>query len=255
MIALRLALIGDPVAHSRSPDLQRRFLREAGLAGTYEAIRVARGTGQATIDALRAAGYHGLNVTTPLKEEAFARAEWHDATALACGSVNTLVFGDRVEGYNTDGIGTLGALSDAGLADPSGARVLVLGAGPTARAATAALVAADAAVYVWNRSPLRAASIARALDAHLFAGGVRFDAVFAALPPAVTLEDPLVLPAIRDAPLFVDANYGDRATLARSLGRSGSDGLTMLEHSARASFELWHNAHRDIVAEARDDPP
>src|ERR1700722_15203148 len=91
---LRLAVIGDPVEHSKSPELHAGFLRGAGLAGSYEAIRVAAGDGKRAIEDLRARGYVGLNVTTPLKEEAFAHARWHDATALASGSVNTLVLGE-----------------------------------------------------------------------------------------------------------------------------------------------------------------
>jgi shikimate dehydrogenase len=245
MTSMRLALIGDPVEHSRSPELQREFLRRAEIEGTYEAIRVESGAAARAIDDLRAAGYGGINVTTPLKEEAFARAEWRDATALASGSVNTLVLGERVEGYNTDGIGALGALGDAGLSELAGSRVLVLGAGPTARAVVAALSAADAAVFVWNRTPERAAAIVAELGVLAFEPGVRFDAVFAALAPGATLADPLLVSVVLDAPLFVDANYGERATLAAALGRrSAADGFTMLQHSARASFELWHNAFR-----------
>jgi len=240
--ALRLAVIGDPVAHSASPRLQRAFLAQAGLAGTYEAIRVKRGEGARAIEELRAQGFHGLNVTTPLKEEAYAAARWRDPVALASGSVNTLVFGEHIEGYNTDGFGTLGALDDAGLLDLAGRRILILGAGPTARASICALVAADAAVFIWNRTLARAEALARELDAHTFETGLHFDAVFAALPPEATIVDPLVLPVIRDAPIFIDANYGERATLARSLGRDGVDGSSMLEHSARASFELWRSA-------------
>jgi shikimate dehydrogenase len=147
-MSLKLAVIGDPVAHSRSPEYQRGFLAEAGLSGTYEAIRVAAGTGAARIEALRAAGYLGLNVTTPLKEEAFARADVRDPIATASGAVNTLVLGTRIDGYNTDGAGALGALADAGLSDPAGRRILVLGAGPTARAVAFALARANVDVFV-----------------------------------------------------------------------------------------------------------
>jgi len=236
---LRLAVIGDPVEHSQSPALHRHFLDQARLQGSYEALRVPVGEGARAIDDLRARGYRGLNVTTPLKEEAFAYAAWRDATALASGSVNTLVLTDSVEGYNTDGIGTLGALSDAGLPELAGARVLVLGAGPTARAAVAALGAAAAAVWIWNRTPARAAAVVRELDAQPFTQAMSYDAVFSALSPGATLDDDALARAVQAAPIFVDANYGERATLARSLGRAGTGGARMLEHSARASFELW----------------
>ena len=194
---LRLGLIGDPVEHSKSPALLRALLASGGLAGSYDAMRVAAGDGARAIDELRAGGYHGLNVTTPLKEEAFAHAAWRDATALAGRSANTLVLTETIEGHNTDGIGAIGALRDAGLTD---------------------------------------------FAARVFAASERFDAVFAALPPAVIPDDPALVRAILDAPLFIDANYGDRATLAASLGRSGIDGESMLAHSARASFDIWLTA-------------
>jgi shikimate dehydrogenase len=239
--ALRLAVIGDPVAHSASPALHRRFLAQAGMNGTYEAIAVTEGGAARAIEDLRAQGYAGLNVTTPLKEEAFARSEMRDSSALASGSVNTLLLGEQIRGLNTDGIGTLGALADAGLLDLAGLRLLVLGAGPTARAAAAALVAAGAAVFIWNRTRSRAEAVATALDAHVFQAGIRFDAVFSALPPGATPADDRVRTIVLAAPVVVDANYGARSTLAVSLGRPVIDGRTMLEHSARASFEAFRS--------------
>jgi shikimate dehydrogenase len=239
---LRLAVIGDPVEHSRSPALHRGFLREAGRSGSYEAIRVAKGDGARAIDELRSRGYLGLNVTTPLKEEAFARADWRDPVAIASGSVNTLLLGQIVRGYNTDGIGALGVLRDAGVADLAGRRILVLGAGPTARASVVAFISAGASVSIWNRTTDRAQHVAQSLHANPFTGNEHFDAVFAALPPGATLDNEVLTEAIRSAPMLVDANYGERATLARALGRDGTDGARMLEHSALASFELWSTA-------------
>ena len=72
---MKLALIGDPVGHSESPKLHAEFFAEAGMLGTYQAIRVPRGECAAAIERLRDEGYRGLNVTTPLKEEAFAACE------------------------------------------------------------------------------------------------------------------------------------------------------------------------------------
>jgi shikimate dehydrogenase len=236
---MRLAVIGDPVAHSRSPELHEAFLASEGLAGSYERICIRAGEGARAIGALRERGYLGLNVTTPLKEEAFARADRHDAIALETGAVNTLVLGETIAGYNTDGAGAIGVLADAGLSVLMGARVLVLGAGPTARSAIAALRDAGAGVWLWNRTAERGAEIARRLGARVFAGGATFDAVFSALTPGAVPGDAALESALRATPLFVDANYGERATLAATLGRDGCDGTRMLEHSARASFDLW----------------
>lgn len=246
---LRLAVIGDPVAHSRSPALHRGFLAAEGRSGSYDALRFAAGDGARALEELRALGYAGVNVTTPLKEEAFARADWHDPAARASGSVNTVVLGPAILGYDTDGIGALGVLRDAGLVDIAAARVLVLGAGPTARAAIVALAAAGASIALWNRSDERARTVARDLGVRVFAPNEQFDAVFAALAPNAALDNAALVASVLDASLFVDANYGERATLARSLGRRGHDGTRMLEHSARASFDLFVAAQAAPVIE------
>jgi shikimate dehydrogenase len=240
MRELKLAVTGDPVAHSASPGLQREFLAGAGLAGTYEAIRIPQGSGATEFARLRAAGYAGVNVTTPLKEEAFAYADRCDNAALAAGSVNTLVFVELVLGYNTDGAGAVGAFAAAGLRELDGSRILVLGAGPTARSCVVSLVAAGAHVMVWNRTPATARSLAAALGAHLWtADSHGIAAVLSALPPNATLLDPALRAALQAAPIVVDANYGDRATLGLDLGRPVIDGLEMLRASARISFDLF----------------
>ncbi len=242
---LKLALIGDPVAHSRSPEYQRGFLAEAGLLGTYEAIRVCAGTCAERIDALRTAGYLGLNVTTPLKEEAFARADSRDPTATASGAVNTLVLGESVQGYNTDGEGALGALRDAGLGEPSGKRILLLGAGPTARAVALAFTRGHAEVYLWNRTAARARALADASGARLWSSNDRVDAVYSTLPPDAAIDDVNVRATLADAPLVIDANYAERATLGALLERTDvHDGRAMLRASARASFEIFIAALR-----------
>lgn len=245
--ALKLAVIGDPVAHSASPGLHRRFLAAAAIAGTYEAIRVAAGRGACEIDALRAAGYTGLNVTTPLKEEAFARADERDSAALAAGAVNTLVFvGTRVSGHNTDGIGAIGALREAVRGDDlRGARVLVLGAGPTARAVIPALVAERCVVTVWNRTCAKAEAIARAFGIRSWEPRDVADAIFYALPPQAVPTDRALVATLRETPLVIDANYGCRSTLGAVLGREVIDGASMLAAGARASFALF----RTVLAE------
>lgn len=236
---IRLAVIGDPVAHSKSPAYHRSFLREANLIGTYEAIRVASGAGARTIAELRDAGYTGLNVTTPLKEEAFAIADVRDASADAAGAVNTLVFGETIRGYNTDGAGALGALAAAGLPDVAGRTILVLGAGPTARATIAALVSAHAEPLVWNRTHARAARIAADFGCALWSRTARVDAAFSTLLPNSEPTDDALIAALRETPVVIDANYADRATLGSFLARPIQDGRAMLEASARASFKLF----------------
>jgi shikimate dehydrogenase len=236
---LKLAVIGDPVAHSKSPALHADFLREAGIAGTYEAIRVQAGSCASAVERLRVRGYHGLNVTTPLKEEAHALCVRLDDVARAAGSVNTLTLrAEGVVGANTDGVGAWEAVRAALGADVAGKAIFVLGVGPTARAAVCVLRVRGARVFLWNRTAQRARETARSFEVDVWSADVRIDLALSTLPPHAEISSD-ALEALRDAPLVLDANYGPRATLARSIGRPTIDGEGMLLAQARASFEIW----------------
>ena len=245
MPPLRLAVVGDPVAHSRSPELFRAFLSASGREGTYEAIRIEAGDGARAFADLRAQGFTGLNVTTPLKEEALRAADDLDEIARAAGSVNVLLLGEKLHGYNTDGAGALGALAAARLGNLRDKRILVLGAGPTARASVVAIRKTDARVDVWNRTPHRAHAIVEAHDAGHFESAITYDAILSTLSPGATPHDvgTDVARAIASATNVIDANYGPRSTMAANFSRANIlDGFEMLHASARASFELFTSA-------------
>lgn len=244
---LKLAVIGDPVAHSASPEFHRGFLGEAGVPGSYEAICVPAGEGARAISELRGQGYRGLNVTTPLKEEALMACERvPDPLAMLADSVNVVLFqDDGTYGFNTDGFGALRSIEDALRRDEerpadaalTGVRIAVLGVGPTARAALAYLKERGANVSVWNRTRERAEAAAERFDVGLW-NGAPVDVVFSTLPPQAEIED-AVAEAARGVPVVIDANYGPRTTLSDRLGRPVIEGLSMLEHSALASFRLF----------------
>ncbi len=245
---MKLALIGDPVAHSASPALHRAFLEEAGVAGSYEAIRVAAGDGARAIADLRAAGYRGLNVTTPLKEEALVACERIvDPLAILADSVNVILFqNDATYGFNTDGFGAFHSICDAlgievEVLESSevleGVRIAVLGVGPTARAALGFLALHGAKLTIWNRTRERAEAAAERFGVSLWDGS-EIDVILSTLPPDAQLDEQ-ILTALRTTPTVIDANYGPRATLANLLAREVIDGISMLRHSARASFRLF----------------
>ena len=243
LTAVMIATVQPPTSTSR----RELHVAETGMLGTYEAIRVPRGECAAAIERLRDEGYRGLNVTTPLKEEAFAACEHVDDIARRANSVNTIVFEDDgpTLGCNTDGIGALAALAAAlGKRDiPHGIDVLVLGAGPTARAAAYVLSRAGwARVTLWNRTGTSAQALGDHLALEVW-NGQHIDAAFSALPPGVELAG-AVRDALLAAPILIDANYGPRATLQTQLGREVIDGFTMLRASARASFDLWAEVER-----------
>jgi shikimate dehydrogenase len=236
---LRFAVIGDPVEHSRSPRLHAEFYAQSGLAARYDAIRVPKGECAAALARLRDEGYFGLNVTTPLKEEAFALCARADETSRRAGAVNTLTLLPALtEGANTDGIGARAAL-EAALGEPVRERtILILGAGPTARAAALELAARGARLRLWNRTPERWDALRADLGADPLRAGEPLDAVLSTLPPGAAFPPP-VRDALLGARAVVDANYGDRATLRAMLGREVTDGSEMLAAQARASFESW----------------
>jgi shikimate dehydrogenase len=236
---VKLAVIGDPVAHSKSPELHAAFLREAGIMGTYEAIRVPAGDCARVAQMLRARGFTGINVTTPLKEEAYAICADVDEVSRRCACVNTLTLrADAILGANTDGIGALTTSQSAVGAPISGKRVLLLGVGPAARAAAWTLHKNGARVLLWNRSRERALALARDFGLTIWENDAPLDLAFSTLPPDAQLPEN-ILRALRAAPAVIDANYGPRATLGATLGREIIDGEEMLAAQARASFLIW----------------
>jgi shikimate dehydrogenase len=154
----RLAVLGHPVAHSRSPAMQNAALVALGLGEEwrYEAIDVAPEAFEARVRALPAEGFAGANVTVPHKMAALAFADVASEGAERIGAANTLVFAEgQIQAHNTDAGGLIGSLPRS----PRGTRVLVLGAGGAARAAIWALRTEGAVVDIWNRTVTRAQQI------------------------------------------------------------------------------------------------
>src|SRR3954447_23731189 len=158
----KLAVLGQPISHSRSPAMHNAALAALGLAGTwtYRAIEVAADHFAARVRAMPRDGFVGANVTVPHKLAALALSDEASEEASAIGAANTLSFaGGRVVAENTDAIGFLDALSNS----PEGKRALVMGAGGSARAVVWALLDRGADVAIWNRTSARAGVLAREL--------------------------------------------------------------------------------------------
>lgn len=131
-----LAVWGDPIGHSRSPQLHLAAYRRMGVDWTYERRQVGR---DAFRDALASLddSWRGLSLTMPLKEAAHDAAEELDRHAALTGAVNTLLLGESLRGFNTDVGGIVDAFTHAGVTDVRTARIL--GAGATAASALVAL--------------------------------------------------------------------------------------------------------------------
>jgi shikimate dehydrogenase len=235
---VKLALIGDPVAHSRSPRLHRGFLEEAGIDGDYVSIRVPRDNAIDVLRRMRLDGYTGCNVTYPLKEEALRACDVVDEEARRIGAVNTILFGMEIRGANTDGIGARSAL-EAILEEPLALkRVGVLGTGATARAILSALQECDAYAFVWGRDDEKVADLRARFECDAWPADNPPEITINTLPPEVALPSGLI-EQLQTTDFVMDANYGDRATLAKQLRREVIPGDAMLEAQARASFDYW----------------
>ncbi|MDE8346374.1 MAG: shikimate dehydrogenase, partial [Acidocella sp.] len=149
----RLAgIIGWPVAHSRSPRLHGAWLNRYGIDGAYVPLAVAPSDFALVIRALAQAGFAGCNVTIPHKEAAFAICDRVLEPAHRAGAVNTLSFGNGIEGTNTDGYGFIANLRAHGV-NPAAGPALILGAGGAARAIAAASLNRSPSVHqLWARA-------------------------------------------------------------------------------------------------------
>jgi shikimate dehydrogenase len=246
-------VIGNPIAHSRSPSIHAAFALATGQSIVYERILAPADGFVATVDAFRAQGGRGLNITLPFKQDAYAYATERTPRAEAAGAVNTLVFGaDGVLGDNTDGIGLLRDLARLGVS-LAGASVLVLGAGGAARGALAALLDSGCGrLAVANRTPERA--VALAADP-LLAGveavtmealeSLTVDIVINATSGGLQGERLAVPDALlRGARLAYDMVYAAHATpFVQQAQAAGCplcvDGLGMLVEQAAESFRVW----------------
>jgi shikimate dehydrogenase len=158
----RLAVLGHPVSHSRSPAMQNAALEALGLGGdwSYEAIDLEPAAFGARVKELHGEGFVGANVTIPHKEAALAVADEISEAAERIGAANTLSFrGGGIRADNTDAPGLIAALPGPA----EGRSALVMGAGGSARATVWALAERGALVSIWNRTPERADELVRDL--------------------------------------------------------------------------------------------
>jgi len=127
----RYAVFGNPVAHSKSPQIHRQFALQEGVEIEYERICADIGGFAQAVEAFFADGGRGANVTVPFKQEAFALSDEHSERALAAGAVNTLILleNGKIRGDNTDGLGLTDDIAKRLGVEISGKTVLLLGAG------------------------------------------------------------------------------------------------------------------------------
>jgi shikimate dehydrogenase len=246
----RLAVWGDPIAHSRSPRLHAAAYGVLGLDWEYGRRQVDEAGFAAALEGLDA-DWLGLSLTMPLKHAAARAAGSLDDDARLTGAVNTVLLGPSgPRGFNTDVGGLVRALDEFGVRDPAAVRVL--GAGATATSAVVAAARAGAGmIEVRARRPEAATSMLALADAlgvvvRVVALDVTapspVDATIAALPGGTDLGRLADDLASRSGPL-VDVVYGGWPTpLAQAWERAGGqahDGLAMLLHQALLQVRVF----------------
>jgi shikimate dehydrogenase len=268
----KYCVIGNPIAHSRSPEIHPKFAAEAGHDIVYERCLAPVDGFAATVHGLVEAGYKGANVTVPFKLQAYELATRLSERAEAAGAVNTLAFKDgEIYGDNTDGPGMVTDIVRNAGVPLAGKRVLLLGAGGAARGAVLPLLLEHPhSIVVANRTR----ATADALAAH-FAGlaehpgqvsacgfediATSFDVVINATSASLAATMPPV-PAVafHQGTLAFDMMYGNKPSpfmeFAAAHGATVRDGLGMLVEQAAEAFAVWRGVRpstADLLEEMR----
>jgi shikimate dehydrogenase len=242
------AVLGWPVAHSRSPALHNAAYRALDIDAVYVALAVAPGELPAALEGVRALGFLGVNVTVPHKEEARRLCDEVDRLAAEVGAVNTILVRDgRLVGANTDVAGFARALAEAGGASGP---VVILGAGGSARAVAAAVRADGGEPRFVARRPEKARALGAAfpwtpagLGEALDGAGLVVDTTSVGLAADSDASHPAPVPLERldKTALVASLVYHREPGLlarARALGLRTMDGAAMLVHQAALAFTL-----------------
>jgi shikimate dehydrogenase len=259
----RYVLIGNPVAHSKSPWIHAEFARASGQDIDYGRLEAPLDGFAGAVASFRAAGGRGANITLPFKQQAFALCQRPSDRARLAQAVNTLRFDDSF-GDNTDGVGLvrdIGTNLEVQLRQKS---VLLLGAGGAAQGVVGALLEAGAGrLVIANRTLTKASALAgrfagAAACSYDALAGESFDLVINATSAGLTGDAPPLPERIFTAKtLAYEMVYGQETPFLAAARRAGariSDGLGMLVEQAAESFFIWRGvrpATRPVLAKLR----
>lgn len=261
----RYAVFGNPISHSKSPQIHRAFAAATGQDLSYEAICVPHGEFERYVADFLQGGGKGLNVTLPFKQQAWTLAAWRSPRAELAGAVNTLYRDPqgRLCGDNTDGVGMVRDIVDNHGGRIAGAEVLVLGAGGAVRGVLQPLLAQNPArLVIANRTAAKAEALAVLFAAEGPVSGCGFDALVGAQfdlvinGTAASLQGevpPLPDDLLREGAWCYDMMYGAGTTAfnrwAQAHGAARAiDGLGMLVEQAAESFRIWRGVKPETGA-------
>ena len=260
----RLAVIGDPIAHSRSPQRHNPALTARGMNAQYIRVHVPPGSVAEALRLFARHGFLGVNCTIPHKFEALEAVDVLDPLAKTLGAVNTVAIREgRLHGYNSDGPGFLASVREAFATEGKGLRVLLFGAGGGAGRAVAVQCALAGCAKLWlvNRTAEKATALQEEiatlapslkttalpwLDDALAAAFKDADLIVNASPVGMkALDAPLFdVSLLRPSHLVYDMVYRAEGTTplisaAKAAGAKTCDGLVLLLHQGAVSFAHW----------------
>lgn len=265
----RYAVMGHPIAHSKSPFIHARFAAQTGERLSYEAIHVAPDGFPRALDEFQASGGKGLNVTLPFKQQAHDLCRHRSERAALAGAANTLWFDQAGERFadNTDGVGLVRDLvTNLGL-ELAGRRILLLGAGGAARGVLGPLLAsAPDTLVIANRTHERAVQLAERFASLGPVYAVAFDELhvepFHVIINATSASLDGSLPPVPPAALVrggtcYDMTYAASATPFVRWGCEAgagisADGVGMLVEQAAEAFALWRGKRPETAAVIAD---
>lgn len=263
----RYAVIGNPIEQSKSPLIHTAFAQVTGQDIDYTKLLAPLGGFAASVDAFRAAGGRGMNVTAPFKLDAFAYATDLAPSARMAGAVNAMKFdGEKVHAENFDGVGLVRDVVHNLGCPLKARRVLILGAGGATRGALLPILAqSPAELVIVNRTVSKAMELVELANTYQ-TGQVpirglgyadldaqAFDVVFNATSASLTAElPPLSASAFASGCLAYELAYGKGLTpflqLAQQAGVNRlADGVGMLAEQAAEAFQWWRGVRPDTA--------
>ncbi|WP_166417754.1 shikimate dehydrogenase [Cochlodiniinecator piscidefendens] len=262
-------VIGSPIEHSKSPALHGHWLRKYGIQGHYIPMNIAREELGATLKALPALGFVGINVTIPHKEAVLEFADLVTDRAALIGAANTLVFrkDGKIHADNTDGYGFIENLRQGAPGwDPKAGPAAVIGAGGACRAVLASLIEVGVEeIFLSNRTRARADALRQEFGARIKvfdwvqAGNMLDDAKTVVNTSSLGMvgnpELRIPLDGLESDAVVTDLVYAPLETNllkeAKEAGCRTVDGLGMLLHQATPAFERWFGQRPEVDAETR----
>ena len=258
----KYAVIGNPINHSKSPEIHHMFAQQAEDEIMYEALLSPIDEFEETVEAFRKGGGMGLNVTVPFKQKAWELADELSDYAKRAGAVNTLVFHQdgTIYGTNTDGIGMVRDLVENHGSLIQGKRILVLGAGGAVRGVLQPLLMQmPSQIFIANRTPERATELANDMqdlreNCELAGGGFKdilnhgqgeYDLIINGTAASLQgIMPPIPTSCLADGVHCYDMMYGGRPTAFEFWCEDNGaakvmNGLGMLVEQAAESFSIW----------------